>query len=291
MRVALDLLVLLALILFPQTTSAAAVQALRIWGLDVVPSLFPYMIFCRLLAGHLRPTRAPAWLASSLLGLTGGSPSGAAVVAAYADRLSRRTLLTLCALTGTVSPMFMLGTVRAWTHSSRLSPILLAGHLMGALLSGLVVWTAYPHWVHSPSAFRALSPAENEAAPCRAPASSALTQSIHAILHVGGCILCYSVLASLLSLLPLPRLAAALLHGLLEVSGGTHTLCTLPFPFMLRAVLLSLLLGFSGLSILSQNLSQLRAAGVRMAHLIGFALLRAALCACATLLFLALFTP
>lgn len=291
MRVVLDLIVLLALIFFPQTTSAAAVQALRIWGLDVVPSLFPYMIFCRLLASHLRQTCAPAWLASALLGLTGGSPSGAAVIAAYADRLPRRTLLTLCALTGTVSPMFMLGSVRVWTRSSSLSSLLLTGHLMGALLSGLIVWMTYPHWAHSSSAFRTFSPSENEAAPCRAPSSSALTQSIDAILHVGGCILCYSVLASLLSLLPLSRLSAALLHGLLEVSGGAHALCTLPLPFTGRAMLLSLLLGFSGLSILSQNLSQLRDLGVRMTHLLGFALLRAALCACATRLILVLFMP
>ena len=50
MSITFSFVVLLSLIVFPQHTSGAAASALRIWGLDVVPSLFPYRVLCRLLA-------------------------------------------------------------------------------------------------------------------------------------------------------------------------------------------------------------------------------------------------
>ena len=109
MSIAFSLVVLLSLIAFPQHASGAAASALRIWGLDVVPSLFPYMVFCRMLSARLREHDVPAAPVAALLGLLGGSPSGATVIAAYGSCLSKRALLTLCAMTGTISPMFTLG--------------------------------------------------------------------------------------------------------------------------------------------------------------------------------------
>ena len=102
MSIAFSFVVLLSLIVFPQHTSGAAASALRIWGLDVVPSLFPYMVLCRLLSSRLREHDVPAAPVAMLLGLLGGSPSGASVLAAYGSRLSRKVLLALCALAGFV---------------------------------------------------------------------------------------------------------------------------------------------------------------------------------------------
>lgn len=280
MSIVFSLLVLLSLIAFPQHTSGAAASALRIWGLDVVPSLFPYMVFCRLLSARLREHNVPAAPVAALLGLMGGSPSGASVIAAYGSRLSRRVLLALCALTGTISPMFTLGTILTWTQSATLCRLLLLCHLLAAVCAGGVVFWACrdEHPVLSASV--------------SSPPVNPIAQSIDAILQVGGCIICYSVLASLLRLLPLlSDSAGAALHGLLEVSGGIHALCTAAVPGKLRAVCISALCGFSGFSILSQNHAFLAPLGVRMTQLIAFALLRAFFAGCLMATLYAHFIP
>ena len=280
MSIVLSLAVLLSLIVFPQHTSGAAASALRIWGLDVVPSLFPYMVFCRLLSVRLRERDVPAAPVAALLGLLGGSPSGASVIAAYGDRLSRRALLALCALTGTISPMFTLGTILTWTQSAALCRLLLLCHLLGAACAGGVVF-----W-----ACRDESPAVSSSA--SSPPAHPMAQSIDAILQVGGCIICYSVLASLLRLFPLlSDGTGAILHGLLEISGGVHALCAAAIPGKLRAVCLSALCGFSGFSILSQNHAFLAPLGVRMTQLIAFALVRALFAGCFMALLYARFIP
>lgn len=269
MSIAVSLIVLLLLIVFPQHTSQAAVAALRIWGLDVVPSLFPYMVLCRLLAGELRERDVPAAPVAALLGLLGGSPSGASVLAAYGSRMSRRALLALCALTGTISPMFTLGTIRAWTQNPALCRLLLLCHLLGATCASGIVYFAC----------KDESPAGSGLTP--APTGNPIALSVEAILQVGGCIVCYSVLASLMALPPcLSEGAGAVLHGLLEVSGGVHALCAAAIPEYPRAICICALCGFSGFSILAQNHAFLSPLGVRMTWLVAFALLRAVMACC-----------
>lgn len=271
MCIVFSFLVLLFLILFPQHTSNSAAKALRIWGLDVVPSLFPYMVLCRLLSEKLREHNVPAAPVAVLLGLLGGSPSGASVIAAYSSRISNRSILALCALTGTISPMFTLGTILTWTQNAALCRLLLLCHLLGASCAGTIVFLTCKN--DAPVSFASPS----------SPSNHPIAQSIDAILQVGGCIIFFSVLAGLLRLLPfLSSNTCAVLHGLLEVSGGIQVICVSSMPDDLRAVCIAALCGFSGFSILSQNHAFLRPLGVRMMQLIAFALLRAVIAACLT---------
>lgn len=271
MRIAFYAAVIASLVIFPSHTAASAADALRIWGLDVVPSLFPYMIFCRLLAARLREKNVNAPLTAAVLGLLGGSPSGASILAAYGNQLPRRTLYALCTLTGTISPMFMLGTVLSWTQDAALCHTLLLSHLLGAALASAAIYVIYRTPDNLPSV--------SSSAAVLGTSGNPIAQSIDAILQVGGCIICYSVLASLLRLLPFANETISVwFHGLLEVSGGVHAIAKLPLPENQRAVALAALCGFSGVSILSQNHAFLAPLGVKMKQLVLFALLRA-LCA------------
>lgn len=261
---------LLALMLcFPGDSVHAAREALTVWGLDVVPSLFPYMVFCRLLASRLRAAGIQAALAAPVLGLAGGSPSGAAVIAAYAGEgaLSPRALRGLAALTGTISPMFLLGTVALWAKEARLGQLLLAANLFGAALAALVAYATGGN-----------VPLKSTSVCAKPQDEDAITASVQAILGVGGCIVFFSVLASL----PGTVLAweggvgAALLHAALEVSGGMHALLCAPLSPDLRAVLCAAAVGFGGVSILAQNRLFLRPLGLTLGQLAGFGLVRAA---------------
>lgn len=274
MRIVCCLLMMLVMLLFPGSTGEAARSALQTWALIVVPSLFPYMVLCRMLASRLAGSRLPPAMLVSALGLAGGSPSGAATLSGYArsGRLRRDELLPLCSLTGTISPMFVLNTAGGWLGEPPLMRCLLAAHLLGAALSAALVKACVRR-----------SPASKEVLPDHSDSGSPgdpIRESVRAILSVGGCIVFYSVVAEGLSLLfPLSGKAAAVLHGVLEASGGAHAICTAGFSKDVQALLTSAVLGFSGVSILAQNSLFVRDSGVTMRELILLGVLRAALSA------------
>lgn len=262
------LVMIAVMLIFPDSTSQAATAALRVWGLDVAPSLFPYMVFCRMLTARLRSRSVPAVPTVLLLGWMGGSPSGAAILGTYAEqgRFSPRVLSALIALTGTISPMFLLNTVRPWVQSDVFCQCLLGAHLLGALFSAAVAYVFLPH-----ARTHVASTNSSE------ESSDPIAQSVMSILGVGGCIVFFSVLsAGIEAILPgLPQALRAGLHALLEVAGGVHALTAAPFSPFARAVLCAAASGFSGLSILTQNLLLLRPLGLGMRRLCILALLRA----------------
>jgi len=262
-----------ALLLFPQVCAKAARDALYVWGLQVVPSLFPYMVFSKMLAERIRNTKWPPIAVCLLLGTIGGSPSGAALIETYAMRLSGRSLLPLCAFTGVISPMFFLGTVRSWTEDALLSRNLLLAQLAGALMAALCA-CFIPVSQRIPS--KVCSTERTEKSP--------LTQSIDAVLQIGGCIICFSVIASLLGLVPLHPSVRAVLHAVLEISGGMHAIIQSAISVSTKPVLLAFVSSFSGLSILSQNLLFLRSVGVRTNTLLALSIVRAIFSALAIML-------
>lgn len=84
-----------------------------------MPSLFPYMVLCKTLSSRLKKSRIPSVPLVLTLGLLGGSPSGAAMISAASDTMSRRQCVFLSALTGTISPMFFLSTLRTMGIQSK----------------------------------------------------------------------------------------------------------------------------------------------------------------------------
>lgn len=268
MTIILYLLVIIFLLAFPAETSGAAMCAMRIWATSIVPALFPYMVFGRLLGKSLHMLNLPAAPAAAALGMLGGSPTGAALIASYASSLSKRCLLALCALTGTLSPMFILGTIQSWTNNNLLCRRLLLCHWISAVFSAWFVWITY-----GKSKYRAKLPDEAPHHACGNP----LSQSIDAIIQVGGCVILYSVLAQIGGLLLRPFLPQLqpVFHAVLEAAGGISAIWKSDLPA--KDILISLTLGFSGFSILAQNHAMLKPLGIRMHHLVTFALMRACL--------------
>ena len=80
---------------FPGTTISASQSALSIWARDIVPSLFPYMVLCKMTAQRLRSARFPAAPLAALLGCMGGSPSGAAMLSVSSGGMAQSQLYAL----------------------------------------------------------------------------------------------------------------------------------------------------------------------------------------------------
>jgi len=269
---------MILLLLFPSDASSAAYDALRIWGLDVVPSLFPYMVLCQALSSALSGRRLVLRHAAVALGLLGGSPSGSAALASAAEGapMKRRRLFSLCALTGTLSPMFFLGPLSAWTSPS-IGRKLLLTHIGGALLASALLYAAPGSAVSTPRSAAPLQPQER----------NPLMRSIHTVLSVGGCIVFFSAVSGCIRpLFPfLSESVLALLHAFSEISGGMRAMAQLNLSADLRLVLMSAAAGLTGVSVLIQNLLFLGPLGISFSTLLLIGALRAA-CSAMIALFL-----
>lgn len=266
MRIVFYLIIILYLLVFPSSSAQAARNAMTVWAQSIVPVLFPYMLFCRLLDQSMRSLRMPKLPIAVLLGMLGGSPGGAAAVSAYGRYLPYHIRLSLSALVGTISPMFLLGTIRSWTSDPELCSKLLLCHWAGAVITAALVLFICPNRQESLQPQRQMpSAVQNEP----------LLQSIDAILQVGGCIIRYSVLAEILKALlhPYPAIHP-FIHAAMEISGGMHAIINSSIAANQQGVLLAAACGFSSFSILSQNHGFLKDTGVGFYPLIALAALR-----------------
>jgi len=271
MIILLYILVIALLISFPAETASAALHALTIWATCIVPILFPYMVFSKLLSRALSALHLPTFPISAILGMLGGSPNGAAIITANSHALSERSLLTLCMLTGTISPMFILGSISAWVDHPFIARRLLLCHWFSAIVGAWIVWMLYRNKQDS------FPRKANENAPAT---SDVFTQSIDAVFHIGGYIILYSVLARMLrKVLYMFPAALPIIHGVFEISGGVYAICQSAYSLQTKQIIISAALGFSSLSILSQNRTMLKSLQISMRQIILFAVLRSAVSA------------
>lgn len=237
---------------FPQQSAQAALDALTAFARSVLPVLFPFTA-CVLLFTAGRTLPLPALLLVSLLG---GSPTGARLFAEchLTPPLARR----IARATGTMSPMFFLGTLSVWLQNARAARLILICHLLSACVLALPLFRHKLH-IRLPAL----------------PVPQALQQSAQAMLTVGACITLGAVGAQLFScLLPhLPALPLACLQSLAEVTLGCKSLIAARPPLLLP--ILSACTAFSGLSILLQNAAFWGKKNIALADLALFGIFRA----------------
>lgn len=231
-----------AMLLRPEVSLQAAADACALFARSVLPGLYPYMILLLLALDRL-PAQAPYPLLVAL-GWGAGSPCGAKICAARQGSMDPRALRRLAVCCGTMSPMFLYGTLGQWLHSPRAGLCI----LLAVLAGGLAASAALPRGnaVPPPVAF-------SQAAPMTLGA--AVEKASITLLTVCGCMVLGNVLSALVpALLPgLPESVRLGLSCLAEVTTGSRALALLPLPLPLRVGLLSGETGFGALAILLQN--------------------------------------
>lgn len=232
-----------AMLLRPEVSLQAAADACALFARSVLPGLYPYMILLLVALDRL-PAQAPYPLLVAL-GWGAGSPCGAKICAARQGRMDPRTLRRLTVCCGTMSPMFLYGTLGQWLQSPRAGLCI----LLAVLAGGLAASAALPGGGES----RQPSSAFSQAAPMSLGA--AVEKASITLLTVCGCMVLGNVLSALLpALLPgLPPGARLGIACLAEVTTGSRALVLLPLPLELRVALLSGETGFGALAILLQN--------------------------------------
>ena len=263
-----------ALLCFPQETSAAVTEGLRLSVSVLIPSLFPFFICINLtgalgLTGFLARILAPAMrrvfhisgagCTAVICGAVGGYPSGAQAAAALyrSGNLTREEAESLLLFCNNAGPAFLFGAVGAVLGIGTTDCLLLWGiQLLSALIIGLL---------NRPSAL----PDAARPSAARESSSGAFVDAVRnagqAVLQITLFVAACSVLARLLTMAAaqvLPEWACTVLTGMLELSGGIAALAALSLPLRWKLTLASFFLGFGGLCVWMQTKAVLAPAGL-----------------------------
>ena len=280
------------LILFSSENLSAAKNGLVLWAMSVVPSLLPFFIATELLGytnivpllgrflnKFMRPIfNVPGEGAFALImGIISGYPVGAKIVC----NLKKQSICTteecerLLAFTNNSGPLFIIGTVGiSLFSSSSIGLKLFIVHVISCLLVGFIFrWWKYNKKTSSSRYEYSSSSNANTLGFSNLGAilSSSIQDSIKLVLTIGGFVVLFSVivsmlnsskilnifctfLSSLLNILKIPAsYSSSIITGIIEVTNGVKLASIGTNSFSI--IICSFLLGFGGISVLLQVLS------------------------------------
>ncbi len=292
----LVLSVTLLMLAHPQAAYEGACRGLSTWAVHLLPSLLPFFIaselllsmgFVRFLGVLLEPVMRPVFRLPGeagfalALGFTSGFPMGAILTASLKEQnlCTAQEAARLAAFTSNSSPLFLLISVPvSMLHRPELGLLLLAAHYLANLTIGILLRFLAPlkHTsIRTRHLFRtAVLEMQRYQTVHHLPAGAMLGQAVQkgidSIVKIGGFVLLFSVLLSLLqetgflhllerffagilTLIQLsPHLSAALSAGLFEMTLGAQAASECQAPLLEQLMIISFILGWSGLSIQAQ---------------------------------------
>jgi sporulation integral membrane protein YlbJ len=258
----------LYLLLCPQKSLTAVRAGLLLWYQNVLPVLFPFMILSGLFIRMHMADQLPDWFLypirrlfgcsrqgclAILTGFLCGFPIGARVTCdlQHSHQISDEEAEYLYGFTNNVSPAFLasyLACGQLHMPSYRLYFIfcVLAAPMLYARIT-----RPTPHALRSDSAMCKAEPRISFAL-----IDDCIQEAVTSSVKLGAYITVFSLLGTIVTgFFPDGSTAAALLLGILEITGGTSALAVQPLPWLLKAPLLCAICAFGGLSAFAQTVS------------------------------------
>ena len=283
----------ICLVIFSKSNLTAAKNGLVLWANNVVPSLLPFFIATELLGYTnvvnklgklLNPIMRPIFNVPGvgsyalLMGIISGYPTGAKIVC----NLKEQGLLTdveserLLAFTNNSGPLFILGTVGVSLFGNTLIGFLL---LLTHILACISVGILFRFWRRTENqnfSNLKINIKNNKQlvnfSNLGEVLGKSITSSISTIVMIGGFVVLFSVVLSILKnsniiellahiIFPFFRLfgiqdfnfCTSFISGFLELTNGVMSISTIPCKnISINIILTSFLLGFAGISILLQ---------------------------------------
>lgn len=285
----LTIVALLAITLFiisPKACMQSTLRGVRVWGLNVVPALFPFFILTRIII-TLNQTSIPALDKFTskcfrthnaglvyFLSMLSGYPVGAKLISGYyqSGAISKDTATKMFGFCSTSGPMFIVGTIGIGVFgNAKVGYILLIGHIIGSFLNGLL--------------YRGKSTPNNQfnVIITKSSLNDIMFDSINSILVVGGYIIFSSVIIELLTISNiLPSLSKlicsitafdynatySVVCGLIEITNGLIMLGDLNISLNIKIILSSIIIAFSGICIMLQSNAFLDNIGIKKSTMI-----------------------
>ena len=277
------------LVLFSSSNLSAAQNGLTLWATSVVPSLFPFFVATELLSytnivsilgrcfnNLMKPlfnVRGEGSFAF-LMGIISGYPVGAKIACNLRESniCSKEECERLLAFTNNSGPLFIIGTVGIKMFgSSTIGFLLLITHILACISVGICFrfWksTTSSNSFAGNSRQRTISNNSVRLSSLGEVISKSITNSISTILNIGGFIVIFSVIISILKhsnfivvLKPAleflhipPEIAESFILGIVEITNGIFAISSITLKkISISIILTAFLLGCGGISILLQ---------------------------------------
>lgn len=294
------------LVVFSNENLTAARKGLMLWANSVVPSLFPFFIATELLSYTnviyylekiLTPIMKPLFNVSGsgayalIMGIISGYPTGAKIVANFREKniCSKEECERLLSFTNNSGPLFIIGTVGvSMFYNVEIGILLFITHLLASLTVGIVFrfWKASKNDSNdskSKSGYKEyLNKSKINTQSLTSPTfsnlgeiiSKSITSAISTMLMIGGFIVLFSVIISMLNnskileylslfINPIFRVlkidnkifSFGLLSGIIELTNGLGIITSIAYKnISVNIIFCAFLLGFGGISVLLQVL-------------------------------------
>ena len=317
------------LVIFSNTNLSAAKNGLVLWANSIVPSLFPFFVATELLSHtnftyylgkilnkFIKPifnVRGEGSFAF-IMGIISGYPIGAKISANFRQNgiCTKEECERLLSFTNNSGPLFIIGTVGITMFgNSTIGILLLVTHLLASITVGFI----FRFWKYNVNSqvIRNNSYINSKdnitLSNLGGIIGTSITSSINTILLIGGFVVLFSVIISILqtsqlldvfanclnpifNLLHIPeKFSTGFISGILELTNGLNIICNIPEKNLsINIIMASFLLGLGGISILLQVWSTIAKTDLSIKPYILGKLLHACISAFYTFLFLQNFT-
>ncbi|MGM9625920.1 MAG: hypothetical protein ACI3XM_09480 [Eubacteriales bacterium] len=291
----------LVILFFPDVSIRGAASGLSLCASGVIPALFPFLVLSPMLAEALSAwpvfrragdMRSRALFSAFIIGMVSGFPIGAVTLTAYCRShvLDKQTAAAYLGICSASSPAFLSGYVgKALFHSAALGWVLFGIQT----LVGCVLFMLSQARKKMPPTAWAVEKADDcspeRGAGFMASAAGALRRGSENMLFLCGTVIFFSVVRSFLCAF-LPRIPAAILGGMLEITGGLREIALLCDMHLLSrpvSVIISAgMVGFGGLCVAMQTAAFAKENGIPMGPYFRAKLLSGLICALAAALFM-----
>jgi len=279
------------LVIFSNTNLSAAKSGLVLWANSIVPVLFPFFVATELLS-H---TNLPYFLGKFLnrfmkplfnirgegsfafiMGILSGYPIGAKIAVNFRQNniCSKEECERLLSFTNNSGPLFIIGTIGiSMFGNSTIGFLLLITHLLASITVG-IVFRFWKYNINNSSTRNSYHKNSNDnisLSNLGGIIGDSISNSINTILLIGGFVVLFSVIISILktshllilisscikplfNIFNIPaEFSTGIISGILELTNGLNIVCSIPFKKLsVNIVIASFLLGLGGLSILLQ---------------------------------------
>lgn len=282
------------LLIFSNNNLSSAKTGLSLWANSVVPSLLPFFIATELLSY----TNVISFLGRSLtkfmkpffnvpgegafpfiMGIISGYPMGAKIVSNFKEQgiCTEEECERLLAFTNNSGPLFIIGTVGVGLfRDTKTGVLLFITHILACITVGFLFrWWKINKRKNKTTSYNSVSSANTiSISNLGEVLASSIMNAINTIFLIGGFIVLFSVIISILkssgfikgisnTISPLlnifgisGKFSEGFISGLIELTNGVCTTSAIPNKFLSTNVIIcAFLLGFGGISITLQILS------------------------------------
>ncbi len=284
----------LFLVIFSKDNLVASKLGLQLWANSIIPSLLPFFIATELLSHTniipylgkmLNKIMKPLFNVPGegafvlIMGVISGYPTGAKIVTDFRQNgiLTKEEGERLLSFTNNSGPLFILGTIGGSLFgNSTIGLLLLITHLLASLTVGLIFRFWKKERKFYKKNYRDLENSNTMVSFSNLGSilSSSIMNSVKTVVIIGGFVILFSVIVSVLDssyvldifaflLTPIfklfnidPIFINSILTGIIELTNGVQKIALINFKAIsVNIIICAFLLGFGGISILLQVLS------------------------------------